>query len=122
MDEDQKRYYDKLEAAFEEMHQRQLKKCGNKGEKDGKRNLPHIDDTVMSPYEKRIISKYQAEIDKMFQNGRPHLDELYDTNYVPLLEEIKSLTPEKIEQEIKAADEEKNRILADGDSVFLDKP
>ena len=67
-----------LENKITENHQQQLKKSKEKGEEDGKRNLPSVEDNFTTPVEHEIRSKYQAEIEGLFQNGRQTLDDLQE--------------------------------------------
>ena len=100
-----------LEAKVLEKHKSRMENSRLKGEEDGKRNLPSVDDKYATPFEKEIQSKYQAEIEELFQYGKQVLDDLYDKQLKPVEEELKDLDEEKIEMLIKDARTNKEKKL-----------
>ena len=64
-----KEYQYTLEANLSNNHLQQLKQSKEKGEEDGKRNLPSVEDDFTTPVENEIRSKYQAEVEGLYQNG-----------------------------------------------------
>ena len=116
-----KEYQFSFENRIEENHKHQLKKTKEKGEEDGKRNLPSVDDNFSTPVEHEIRSKYQAEIDSLFQNGQQVLNQLRENSYQSVTEQLHELNPEKIEQLINDAAEERNHKLNQLNSNHLDR-
>lgn len=115
-----KEYQFKLEEKLTENHQNRLKQSKEKGEEDGKRNLPSVDDDFTTPVEHEIRNKYQAEIEALFQNGQQVLDELKDKNINSVEQELRELNPEKIEQLVREAEINRDRKLEELNTNHLD--
>ena len=115
-----KEYQYTLEKKLEDNHQQQLQKSKEKGEEDGKRNLPSVDDNFTTPVENEIRSKYQAEIDALFQNGKQVLDDLQEKRYKSVDQQLNELNPEKIEKLIKEAEINRDRKLEELNNNHLD--
>lgn len=113
-------YQHTLEEKLTDNHQNQLKQSKEKGEEDGKRNLPSVDDDFTTPVEHEIRSKYQAEVEALFQNGRQVLDELKEKNYKSANQELNELSTEKIEKLIKEAENNRDRKLEELNINHLD--
>ncbi len=109
-----------LESKLIENHQRNMKKSRDKGEEDGKRNLPSVDDSFVTPFEMETISKYQAELEELYQHGRQVLDDLNDRNFKPVDRELSELHEDKTEQHLKEAELEKSRKLEELTTNHLD--
>jgi len=115
-----KEYQIKLENKLAENHQNRLKQSKEKGEEDGKRNLPSIDDNFITPIEHEIRNKYQAEVEALYQNGQQVLDDLHEKNYKPVNQELKELSEDKIKELLAEAETEKNRKLEELNTNHLD--
>lgn len=113
-------YEDILKVKLAENHQNQLKKSKEKGEEDGKRNLPSADDDFTTPVEHEIRSKYQAEIEILYQNGKQVLDDLEHKNFNAITQELSELDEVKIQQLIKEAEIYRDRKLEELTSNHLD--
>jgi len=113
-------YQQTLEEKLTQDHKNQLKQSKEKGEEDGKRNLPSVDDDFTTPVEHEIRSKYQAEVETLFQNGRQVLDELKEKNYKSATRELSELDAEKIEKLIGEAESKRNRKIEELNLNHLD--
>lgn len=113
-------YQHTLEEKLTNNHQNQLKQSKEKGEEDGKRNLPSVDDDFTTPVEHEIRSKYQAEVEALFQNGRQVLDELKEKNYKSANRELSELSNEKIGKLIQEAENNRERKLEELNINHLD--
>ena len=120
----QKNFYQstkhELEKKVVDSHRLRMEKQQTKGEEDGKRNLPSVDDQFVTPFEHEIESKYQADIEDLYQNGKQVLDDSFVRNYMPVINELDDLDDEKIEKQIKQAEENKTRKLAELNENHLD--
>ncbi len=74
-------YQSSLEKQLSENHRQQLNKSRDKGEEDGKRNLPAVDDDFTTPVEHEIRNRYQAEVESLYQNGQQVLNELREKSF-----------------------------------------
>jgi hypothetical protein len=115
-----KEYQHKLEDKLAENHQNQLKQNKEKGEEDGKRNLPSVDDNFITPIEHEIRNKYQAEVEALYQNGRPVLDDLHEKKYKPVVQELEELSENRIQELLVEAENDKNRKLDELNLNHLD--
>src|SRR5660397_127397 len=115
-----KEYQFKLENNLAENHQNQIKHSKEKGEEDGKRNLPSVDDNFITPIEHEIRNKYQAEIEALYQKGRQVLDDLHEKNYKPVAQELNELNEGKIQEQLNETETEKNRKLDELNTNHLD--
>ena len=115
-----KKYQYELETRVVDDHKGNLKKSREKGEEDGKRNLPSVDDAFVTPFELETLSKYQAEVEELFQNGRQVLDDLLDRNFKPVEHELEELNDEKIRQLLTESELEKKRKLEELSTNHLD--
>lgn len=113
-------YQRTLEEKLTQDHKNQLKQSKEKGEEDGKRNLPSVDDDFTTPVEHEIRSKYQAEVEALFQNGRQVLDELKEKNYKSANRELSELDADKIEKMIREAETNRDRRLEELNLNHLD--
>lgn len=109
-----------LEKKLEENHKQQLKQSKEKGEEDGKRNLPSVDDDFTTPVEYELRSRYQAEIDELFQNGQQVLDDLQEKNFKAVNQQLDELSPQKIEQLITEATKNRDQKLEELNINHLD--
>lgn len=115
-----KEYQFSFEKNLSENHAQQLQQSKEKGEEDGKRNLPSVDDDFLTPVEHEIRSKYQAKIDSLFQNGQQVLNHLHENNSKSVNEQLHELNPEKIEVLINEAEGECNRKMDELSENHLD--
>ncbi len=113
-------YQYELETKVAESHQARMGNSRIKGEEDGKRNLPSIDDQFVTPFEHEIKSKYQADVEELYQNGKQVLDDLYDRHYQPIINELKDLDEDKITLLIQEAEDVKSRKLEELNGNHLD--
>jgi Skp family chaperone for outer membrane proteins len=110
-----------LEARLHHEHSKQLKECTTKGEEDGNRNLPPIENDVITPFEKRLITKYQSQVEEIFVEGRQTLDEIHDKQYKPLKEKLETISDGEIEFQLQQAEQDKNRKLDEADHNHKDR-
>lgn len=115
-----KKYQYELESKLVKDHHGNMKKSRDKGEEDGKRNLPSVDDTFVTPFELETRSKYQAEVEQLFQNGRQVLNDLLDMNFKPVENELNELNDKKVGQLLAEAEREKNRKIEELNTNHLD--
>jgi hypothetical protein len=122
--EDSLSYYrNDLEKTFSQFHEESIKTSKHKGEEDGNRGLPVIDDNDLTPFEKNVINQYQANVEKLFENGRQHLEDLHDKKFRPLKDEIDEhqANPDLIDKKIVDAEHERDRKLNELDSNHRDR-
>jgi len=109
-----------FENKLAENQLQQLKRSKEKGEEDGKRNLPSVDDNFTTPVEHEIRSRYQAEIETLYQNGKQVLDDLQEKNFKAITGELNKLSEEKIQILVKETEETRDRKLEELNVVHLD--
>ena len=115
-----KEYQYTLSSDLAQNHEQQLKRSKEKGEEDGKRNLPSVDDDFTTPVEQEIRSKYQAEVEALYQNGRQVLNDLEENSYKQVKQELNELSEQKTQELLMLAGEEKNRKLEELNINHLD--
>jgi len=115
-----KEYQQIFKEKLSENHQNQLKKSKDKGEEDGKRNLPSVDDEFTTPIEFEIRNKYQAEIELLYQNGKQVLEDLEDKKFSSINHDLQELNDEKIVQLVKEAEISRDRKLEELNANHLD--
>ncbi len=115
-----KKYQYELESRLIKDHQGNIQKSKEKGEEDGKRNLPSVDDNFVTPFELETRSKYQAEVEELFQNGRQVLDDLLERNFKPVQHELSELNANRVQELLHEAESEKNRKLNELNTNHLD--
>jgi len=113
-------YQSILEKRINENHKQQLKQSKEKGEEDGKRNLPSVDDEFTTPVEHELRSKYQAEIDELFQHGQQVLDDLHEKSFKSVNQQLDDLNPEKIKELIYEATKNRDQKLEELNANHLD--
>lgn len=113
-------YQEILKNKLIETHSNQLKRSKEKGEEDGKRNLPSVDDSFTTPVEHEIRSKYQAEVEILYQNGKQVLEDLEDKNFNAINRELNELDEEKIQQRAIEAEKTRDRKLEELTANHLD--
>lgn len=106
-----KEYQFTLDSELAKKHELQLLKSQAKGEEDGKRNLPSVDDDFTTPVEQEIRSKYQSEIETLYQNGRQVLNDLEENNFKQVNQELNELNETKIKDLLAEEENEKARKL-----------
>ena len=114
-------YQEVLKENLTETHQKQLKQSKEKGEEDGKRNLPSVDDNFATPVEFEIRSKYQAEIEVLFQNGKQVLNDLEEKGFKAINRELNEFKEEKIRQMVHVEEIIRDRKLSELNENHLDK-
>ena len=115
-----KEYQQLLKEKVSENHQNQLIKSKEKGEEDGKRNLPSVDDEITTPVEFELRNKYQAEIELLYQNGKQVLEDLEHKQFSSINQSIEQLSEEKIEQRVLEAEQTRDRKLQELNENHLD--
>lgn len=115
-----KEYQYALESDLAKKHQQQLNNSKEKGEEDGKRNLPSVDDDFTTPVEQQLRSKYQAEVEDLFQNGRQVLNDLEENNLKQVNQELNELNESRIRSLLEEKELEKNRKLEELNINHLD--
>ncbi len=115
-----KEYQYTLEGVLAKNHQLQLQKSKEKGEEDGKRNLPSVDDTFTTPIEQEIRSKYQAEVESLYQNGSQVLNELEENRFKQVCQELDELNETRLNEMLDEAEREKDRKLEELNVNHLD--
>ncbi len=113
-------YQNELDIRLLDKHKQNLNTSRAKGEEDGKRNLPSVDDNFVTPFEHEIRNNYQTEIEELYKNGRQVLDDLNDRNYKPVDMELTRLDDEKIGLLLTEAEREKTRKLEELNNNHLD--
>ena len=97
-----------------------MHKIKQKGEEDGNRNLPAVDDDFTTPVEHEIRSKYQAEVEALYQTGQQALDDLRKKKLKSVEQELGELDSDKIEGLINEAESAKNKQLNELNTNHLD--
>lgn len=113
-------YQFELENRLTENHKNQLQKSKEKGEEDGKRNLPSVDDSFITPVEHEIRNKYQAEIEALYLNGGQVLNDLKDKNLSSINQKLQDLSEEKIKEHLREEENIKNRKIEELNINHLD--
>lgn len=113
-------YQELLKEKLTEAHQKQLKQSKEKGEEDGKRNLPSVDDNFTTPVEYEIRNKYQAEIETLFQNGMQVLNDLEEKGFKAVSQELNDLKEQNIQQKIQEESLNRDRKLEELNANHLD--
>jgi len=109
-----------LEIKLAENHRQQLNRSKEKGEEDGKRNLPSVDDDFTTPVEQEIRNKYQAEVEALYQTGQQALNDLSEKRLKSVEQELGELDKEKINVLIAEAEKAKNEQLEELNTNHLD--
>ncbi len=115
-----RKYQFDLENRLTEKHKNQLQKSKEKGEEDGKRNLPSVDDNFITPVEHEIRNKYQAEIEALYLNGGQVLSDLKDKNLSSINQKLQDLSEEKIREHLKEEENIRNRKIEELNANHLD--
>ena len=115
-----KEYQLTLENELAENHRLQLNRSKEKGEEDGKRNLPAVDDDFTTPVEMEIRNKYQAEVERLYQKGQQALNQLREEKLKSVEQELNELNREKIEALIAEAEVTKNKQINELNLNHLD--
>lgn len=115
-----KEYQTTFENKLAENHRQQLSKSKEKGEEDGKRNLPAVEDDFTTPVEHEIRSKYQAEVEALYQTGQQALNDLREKKLKAVEQELGELDKEKIEVLIAEAETTKDKQIAELNINHLD--
>lgn len=115
-----KEYQFNLESDLAKKHEQQLQKCKDKGEEDGKRNLPSVEDDFATPVEQQIRSKYQAEVEALYQNGRQALNDLKENDFNQVNLQLSELNENQIINLLNEKEKEKNRKLEELNINHLD--
>ena len=113
-------YQHVLKEKVSENHQNQLIKSKDKGEEDGKRNLPSVDDEFTTPVEFELRNKYQAEIELLYQNGKQVLEDLEHKKFSAINQSLEQLSEEKIEMRVLEAEKTRDRKLQELNENHLD--
>ncbi|WP_340111125.1 hypothetical protein [Maribellus mangrovi] len=114
------KYQSTLESNLSENHRLQLSKSKEKGEEDGKRNLPAVDDDFTTPVEHEIRNKYQAEVEALYQTGQQALNDLSEKRLKTVEQELTELDQQKIEQLLSEVETAKNHQINELNINHLD--
>jgi hypothetical protein len=115
------KYQSSLENKLAENHRLQLSKSKEKGEEDGKRNLPAVDDDFTTPVEHEIRNKYQAEVEALYQTGQQALNDLSEKRLKTVEQELSELDQRKIEQLLSEAEAAKSHQIDQLNTNHLDR-
>ncbi len=115
-----KEYQYTLESDLVKNHGQQLQKSKDKGEEDGKRNLPSVDDNFTTPIEQEIRSKYQANVEALYQNGQQVLNDLEENSFKQVNEELSELNEIRIKELLDEAENKKSQNLEELNINHLD--
>lgn len=113
-------YQTTLEKKLSDNHARQLSRSKEKGEEDGKRNLPAVDDDFTTPVEQEIRSKYQAEVEALFQSGQQALNDLSEKKLKSVQQELNELDENKIDLLISEAETKRDKQIEELNINHLD--
>ncbi len=114
-------YQHVLKEKLAGIHKEQLKQSKEKGEEDGKRNLPSVEDTFTTPVEHEIRNKYQAEVEALYENGKQVLNDLSHKNLTAIHQELQNFSEQKTELRIKEAERARDHKLEELTNNHLDK-
>ena len=114
-------YQHVLKEKLAGIHKQQLKQSKEKGEEDGKRNLPSVDDNFTTPVEHEIRNKYQAEVEALYENGKQVLNDLSHKNLSAIQQELQDFSEQKTELRIKQAESVRDHQLEELTNNHLDK-
>lgn len=108
---------------FEVKHKNWVQEAEQRGEEDGKRNHPPVEDMFPTPYEQNLRAKYQSAISDLFKRGSQRLQEIYDQKIKGIEKQIKDIQddPELIQKKIRIAAENCERQLEQANNNHLDK-
>ena len=109
-----------LEIKLAENHRQQLNRSKEKGEEDGKRNLPSVEDDFTTPVEQEIRNKYQAEVEALYQTGQQALNDLSEKRLKSVEQELGELDKQKINVLIAEVEKAKNEQLEELNTNHLD--
>lgn len=112
-----------FEEEFQEIHTFTIAECKEKGQDDGRRNLPLVDTTFLTPFENGIINKYQSFIEGIASKGGQFLQELFDNEVHPKAAELERLekNPKYIEDKLGEEHRELQRRLQQANESHQDK-
>ena len=113
----------RLSEAFASRHAEDVEEAEKRGEADGNHNLPSLEDSFKTPYEKKLQSKYQGEISRLFREGSQWLQDIYDQQVQSIRSQLRDIVddPEFIKQKVDAATENRDRLLKEADHNLVDK-
>ena len=114
-------YQHVLKEKLAGIHKKQLQQSKEKGEEDGKRNLPSVEDTFTTPVEHEIRNKYQAEIEVLYENGKQVLNDLSHKEMTAIQQELLDFSEQKTELRIKEAEKDRDHQLEELTNNHLDK-
>jgi flagellar basal body-associated protein FliL len=110
-----------LEDILDQEHSKQLIECNQKGEEDGIRNLPPIDNDAITPFERGLLAKSQAQIEQIFEEGGQMLNEIRDKHYKPTTEKLTAIDEQELENQLTEAEQDRDRKLEETDHNHKDK-
>jgi len=106
-------YDAEITETFDKRHLEYIQEAEQRGEDDGNRNQPAVEDETVAPYEKNLRAKYQTAISDVHKQGCQWLQEIYD-NKVKIIEkqqrDIKE-DPEFVQNKINTALDDRDRQL-----------
>ena len=116
-------YRTDFEEEFNSIHSNTISQCKEKGESDGRRNLPLIETSFLTPFENGIINKYQSFIESIASKGGQFLQELFDNHVSPKNKELERLenNPSYIQDKLEEENRELQRRLEQAREAHQDK-
>lgn len=111
----------KVQEEHNKIHQKYLTDAIAKGDADGKRNLPAINQITMSSFEQNIQSAYQSEIFNLYGRGTQILNDCKHRHFLPAKKEYTECTPKYLNQLILEKESERDNKLGELNDIHLDK-
>lgn len=93
----------------------------HKGEQDGRRNLPAVEDDMIPPQELQVLAQYQAKIEEINGAVRQMLQDIKNNKWQPAVTALQNWTPEWSSQMVQQALEIRNRRLDESAANHFDR-
>ena len=110
-----------LEEQIKEEHLELLEEAAEMGKQDGGINVPYQDDEIVSPFEKKLKSKYQSLVDRVGANKEKELSSVNYEKISSLRKERDGITQEDIDTKSKEVEEREVSLLANEQSKYVQK-
>lgn len=109
-----------LEASLAREHSEIILQAEQKGEQDGRRNLPAVAGEGIPPFEKQLLSKYQTFAEHVAQEVRQQLHDIHDRQLLTAKEAFEHCTEAEVQRQIQQAALTRDRHLQEAESNHLD--
>ena len=109
-----------MKEKLNEFHEATILETANIGKKDGELNIPHQDDTIVSPLEKSLRAKYQSLIENMGVERERELSPCSIDKIKLLRKEKNSIADADIEANLKKLNTREIDILNSETNIHLD--